>query len=75
MAYPFNLASPLASSEEIAIVRESVETNSNEIAFYSVTVSPGFITAPVSIESVIEKEALGSLRTNRRVETQVIKQE
>ena len=75
MAYPSKLTSPLASSEEIEIVRESVETNINEIAYFSVKVSPGIITAPVSVESVIEEDAVDSLRANRRGEIQVINQD
>lgn len=75
MAYPSKLTSPLASSEEIAIVRESVETNINEIAYFSVRVSPGIITAPVSVESETEKDAVDSLRANRRGEIQVINQD
>jgi hypothetical protein len=73
MAYPSKLTSPLASSEEIAIVRESVETNSNEIAYFSVRVAPLIVT--VSVESVIEKDAVDSLRANRRGKIQVINQD
>jgi hypothetical protein len=70
MAYPYKLRGGKAARRKV--VRDSVETNSNEIAYLSV--SPGNIFAPVSIESVIEKEAVDSLRANRRAEIQVINQ-
>jgi hypothetical protein len=74
LIYPSQLAK---NHENITIVKETIETKSNEISYFSVKPKTWLLSysPAVSGETVIEKEAVDSLKGKRRAKMKILEQE